>query len=109
MKIVKIDCSKITGWKIFHQVFKDRFGFPDFYGENMNAWIDCMSNLDEDTGMTNIRLEKGQILTLQLDNVKEFSKEFPELYAAIIECSSFVNYRRIEQGDNPILALSFFN
>ena len=47
MKMVKIDCSLIKDWESFHQCFREGFGFPAFYGNNMNAWIDCMSSLDE--------------------------------------------------------------
>lgn len=109
MKIVKIDCAKITDWTSFHQLFKDELGFPDFYGANMNAWNDCMTYIDEpEDGMTKVHVEKGQVLTLQLDNVGDFAKECPEIYAALVECASFVNWRRIEQGMEPVLALSFF-
>ena len=74
----------------------------------MDAWIDCMTSLDSpEDEMTKVHTEKGNVLTLQLDNVNVFAKSFPEQYDAIIECSSFVNYRRIEQGDEPILVLSF--
>lgn len=82
-------------------------GFPDFYGENMNAWIDCMSYLDEDDGMTNITIEKGSVLTLQLENVKDFSIHRKEIYDTLIESSAFVNYRRTSIGELPVIALSF--
>jgi RNAse (barnase) inhibitor barstar len=108
MKIIKIDCQKIVDWKTFHEVFNDEMGFPDFYGKNMDAWIDCMTSLDEpEDGMTKVHVEKGQVLTLQLDNVKEFMEKCPEQYAGIIECSAFVNRRRIEEGSDSVLTLSF--
>jgi len=47
MTVVRVDCDRITDWESFHSVFADVFGFPNFYGRNMNAWIDCMSYLDE--------------------------------------------------------------
>jgi RNAse (barnase) inhibitor barstar len=39
MAFVKINTKQITDWASFHQVCKEAFGFPDFYGNNMNAWI----------------------------------------------------------------------
>jgi RNAse (barnase) inhibitor barstar len=53
--IIAIPADQITDWESFHSVFQAAFGFPDFYGRNMNAWIDCMSYLDEPpSGMTNV-------------------------------------------------------
>lgn len=69
MRIVNIDCNEITDWDSFHGYFKRTFGFPDFYGANMNAWIDCLTYLDEDDGMSKIKIEKNTTLTLQLKNV----------------------------------------
>jgi len=31
----------------------------------------------------------------------------PEIYAALVECSAFGNHRRIENGQEPVLCLSF--
>ena len=109
MNVVKIDCKNITNWETFHKEFSEKFGFPDFYGENMDAWIDCMTSLDKpEDGLTKVHLEKDNIITLQLDNVNEFAKNLPEQYNSIIECTAFVNYRKITEGDNPVLALSFY-
>ncbi len=56
-KIVRINTELISNWDSFHQIFKMTFGFPEFYGNNMNAWIDCMSYIDDkETGMTKIFL-----------------------------------------------------
>jgi hypothetical protein len=43
-----------------------------------------------------------------LEHVVDFKTRCPEQYDAIIECSAFVNYRRIVDGHEPVLALSFF-
>ena len=105
MNIVKIQCEEIIDWNSFHAYFKKALGFPDYYGENMNAWIDCMSYIDQEE--LEIKIEAGSILTLQLENVGEFSVRCKEIYDALIECSAFVNYRRISTGTPPILALSY--
>jgi hypothetical protein len=41
---------------------------------------------------------------LRIDNVSDFKRRCPELYDALIECAAFVNYRRMDQGDAPVLA-----
>lgn len=106
MNSIKINCTEIIDWVSFHRYFKKTLGFPDFYGENMNAWIDCMSSLHE---MSKIKIGKGSILTLQLENVGPFKKNYPEIYSTLIECSAFVNFRRINIGEEPILVLSFYD
>ena len=106
--IVRIDTRRITDWRTFHDVFAQALGFPDFYGGNMNAWIDCLTYVDEPGDeMTSVHAPPGGMLVLQLDNVDDFSARAPELYAAIIECAAFVNWRRIEMGKEAVLSLSF--
>ena len=106
--IVKLDTRRITDWATFHIVFAELFGFPNFYGRNMNAWIDCLTSLDApDDGMTSIHAPPGGVLVLQLDHVDDFSARCPEMFAAIIEDAAFVNWRRTETGQEPVLVLSF--
>jgi hypothetical protein len=109
VSLAKIDCARIRDWPSFHEEFNRVFEFPDFYGRNMDAWIDCMSSLDEpEAGLSGIHCEPGKVLTIELGDVGEFRSQCPEQYAAIIECAAFVNWRRIEHGEQPVLALSFY-
>ncbi len=45
--IVIIDCAKIKSANDLHDAFDRIFGFPEYYGRNMDAWIDCMSCIDD--------------------------------------------------------------
>ena len=106
--VVSLDTSRITDWDTFHTVFAEVFGFPDFYGRNMDAWIDCMTYLDDpDAGMTTVHALPGGVVALQLDGVDALARRCPEIYDAIVECAAFVNWRNIEIGQTPVLALSF--
>lgn len=108
MTVVKIDCARIRSESTFHDVFAGGFGFPDFYGRNMDAWIDCMTYLDEpDAGMSKITVPKGECLTLHLENVADFARRTPQLFNTLTRCVAFVNYRRIENGGRSVLALSY--
>lgn len=70
---VSLDCDRISDWPSFHQEFATVFGFPDFYGKNMNAWIDCMTYVDDAAaGMSAIHCERGSMLVLELLNVETF-------------------------------------
>ena len=62
---------------------------------------------DPKAGMTTVHVPRDGVLVLQLDNIKDFIRLCPEQYAALIECSAFVNWRRMKIGDSPVIVLSF--
>jgi barstar (barnase inhibitor) len=95
--IIAIPARQITDWDSFQAVL----GFPDFYGRNMDAWIDCMSYLDEpSSGMTSVPVKTGELVALRIDE-----RRCLEQYDALIECTAFVNLRRIHVGEKPLLTL----
>lgn len=109
MTLVRLDTKRIKDWNTFHDVFAEIFGFPDFYGRNMAAWIDCMTSLDEQSaGMTFLHAPKGGVVVLQLDDVDAFAERCADQYEAIVECAAFVNWRRINTGNSAVLALSHY-
>ncbi len=108
-KIVRLDMEQIQDWPSFHDVFARTLGFPDFYGRNMNAWIDCMTSLgDPDDRMTTVHAPPGGVLTLHLDHMGDFAERCPGIYETLVACAGFVNHRLIEIGEAPVLALSFW-
>lgn len=108
-KIIRIDTRQIQDWDSFHDVFARELGFPGFYGRNMDAWVDCLTSLDEpDDAMTSVHVLKGDVLTLHLDHIDDLASRCPDIYEAMLDCTAFVNYRRIEAGQNPVLVLSYF-
>jgi hypothetical protein len=87
-------------------VFKKALGFPDFYGRNLNAWIDCMTSLDApDDLMTSVTVEKGGVVILRVDHRDDLQRRCPEQYEALLQCSAFVNHRRVATGETPVIAL----
>jgi Barstar (barnase inhibitor) len=106
MRTVTIPVEKIIDWPTFHDTFQRELGFPDFYGRNMNAWTDCMTSVDTPFyGLTSITVQPDEILILRIDEPFEFRRRCPEQYNALIECTAFVNHRRLEVGEPPVLAL----
>jgi hypothetical protein len=109
--VVEVPIDRITDWDGFHHVFAEVLGFPDYYGRNLDAWIDCLTYADDaDAGMIDSALiaSDGDVLTLQLGILGDFAERCPEQYDALLDCASFVNWRRIEAGARPIIALSFY-
>jgi len=101
---VRMVTAQITGWDDFHETSKALFGFPDFYGRNMDAWIDCMSSLDEE-GMTGCLLSDGGELRVEVIETEEFSRRLPEIFGAFIECTALVNRRYLDSGRSIRVAL----
>jgi RNAse (barnase) inhibitor barstar len=109
VSFARIRARSISDWKSFHDEFARVFGFPEFYGYNMDAWIDCMTSLDApEDGLTSIHVEKGHCLTIEVEDAEHLRGACREQYDALVECAAFVNWRRIERGNPAVLALSFF-
>jgi hypothetical protein len=78
--LVRIDTRRIKDSSTFHDVFAEDFGFPEYYGRNMNAWIDCMTYLnDPEVVDTSVKAKPREVLTLHLDYVSDFAERCPEL------------------------------
>ncbi len=104
--IIAVPVDQIIGWDSFHSVFQAALGFPDFYGRNMDAWIDCMTSIDAPShGMTSVYAPTGGLVALRIDSAPDFQRRCPEQYQALLECAAFVNFRRVEVGEKPVLTL----
>lgn len=106
IRTVEIDASRIKDWASFHSTFATAFGFPDFYGRNNNAWIDCMTRLDEDFNRVSVAV--GDLILIDLSNANALKTAAPEILSALLEMTAFVNHRRIGTGEPPILILSCY-
>ncbi len=107
--VVVMDGTRLVGHDGFHDVFAETF-VPDFYGRNMDAWIDCMCSLDEpNAGMSKLTIERGKALTIRIDNYPHFKDAAPKQWIDLMECAAFVNWRRTEQGRGAMLALAFYD
>ncbi len=40
-----LDFSKVTGMDEVHQIIKEELDFPDYYGRNMDALWDCLTDM----------------------------------------------------------------
>lgn len=97
MKKHRIDGRRLKDWDSFHDYFSSEFDFPDYYGRNMNAWNDCMSDHCYSVGP----------VSLHIDHASDFKKANEESFNALVECSGFINWRATKDGADPLLVLSF--
>jgi len=106
--VVEIPVHEIVDRDSFHAVFQFALGFPEFYGRNLDAWIDCMITIDDPSaGMTSVAVEPGALLVMSINGVEDFRDRCPQEYEALIDCVVAVNQDRISEGQPPVLALAF--
>jgi len=107
IKRLSINADLIIDWDSFHDIFKITLGFPDFYGRNMDAWLDCMTYIDDkESGMTKVWINKTDTLVIELTNSEAFKNRCPDIYLAFLECTGFVNSRKLETNGQAMIAIS---
>ena len=104
MPIVRINADRLTTWSSFHDTFAEVFGFPSYYGRNMDAWIDLMTDLEEGAADGKAHASATDPMVIRVDNVDSMPAE---IYQALVDCTAFVNWRRLETGDPAMLILAF--
>lgn len=98
---------ELRNWDAFHDTFAAVFGFPAFYGRNLNAWIDCMSSLDDpEAGMSTIHYVPGTMIEIELHGADGLKRQAPEILSALADSIAFVNQRRCDCGQPPVLRLT---
>ena len=105
---VRLQTKDIADESSFHQAFFEALSFPAFYGRNWDAWIDCMSYLDDaSAGMSGYNVVPGELFHLEIADAEDFQRRVPQVFQAFIECAAAVNRRRTDVGDPPLLSLIF--
>ena len=106
--VVEISGLELIGRDQFHDTFARLFGFPAYYGRNMDAWLDCMSCLrTPQEALSSLHVEEGKTLTLLIHDHESLRDSAPQQWNDLIECAAFANSRELKRGEGPILAFAF--
>lgn len=102
-----IDCSAIEDTNSFHSEFKFKFGFPSFYGGNMDELKDSLSCLDDKwcNVSKHFQLGKNEHLTILVNQSQDFKTNYPELFLQFIEVIIAVNERYSNAGSSTRILL----
>ena len=46
MQVVIIDGSQFTNQEVFYEIVSQQLDFPDYYGKNLDALWDCLTEVD---------------------------------------------------------------
>ena len=83
MPRIVLPTSEIRNEKTFHAVCQRVFGFPDLYDHTMDAWIDCLSCLDDPAAdMSSFTLAPGELLLIVVPGSAELKDE---IFTALID------------------------
>jgi RNAse (barnase) inhibitor barstar len=105
MASVELDGAVIDGWGSFHAECKQAFGFPDFYANTIDAWVDCLSYLRDADGMTKFRLKPNEMLEIVIKDSTLMRAKVPDLLEEVTFCIAGINERYEDYGEKPALAL----
>lgn len=103
MPTVRLDGAAMTDWAAFHAQSQQAFGFPDFYGKTMDAWIDCLSYLRDDDGMSRIRLGPDDVLQIEILHADAWRAAQPDMLEEVLYCVAGINDRYADYGEKPAL------
>lgn len=74
-RIIEVDVADWNG-KNFHARAKATFSFPDYYGDNMNAFYDCMED---------VYASGGHRLAIVMKNIDDFARADKALVEAVLD------------------------
>lgn len=66
MREVTVDCAAHSPARL-HQALAQKLDFPDWYGNNLDALYDCLTDLEEQTRLTLLNLENEGFRQTVLD------------------------------------------
>jgi hypothetical protein len=106
MATVSLNGASIIDWDAFHAECQRQFGFPESYGRNMDAWVDCLSYLRDEDGMSKFRLKPDEILEVQVKDAALLQEKMPEIMEELAFCIDAINDRYADYGEKPALKLT---
>jgi hypothetical protein len=106
--LIRIDARRLTDAAGLHAALAEAFGFPAEYGKNLDALADCLTHLDNPSaGMSRVQVFPGQVALLVLDHAAALPKQQAAQVKALVDVVAFVNWRRLEKGQPPVLAVAY--
>lgn len=106
MATAELDGAAIGSEAAFHAASKAAFGFPDSYSNTIDAWVDCLSYLRDEDGMSAFHLKPNEVLDIVINNSAAFKAALPDLLEEISYCVAGINERYDDYGEKPALKLT---
>ena len=105
MATAELNGAAITDEASFHEECKRAFGFPDSYQATMDAWVDCLSYLRDEDGMSKFRLKDDEVLQIIVKDSEKMREQAGDILEEMAFCIIGVNERYEDYGEKPALEL----
>ena len=106
MATAELNGAAIKDFATFHNECRTAFGFPDAYGDTMDAWVDCLSYLRDEDGMTKFRLKPNEVLEIVIRDAAAMKAAAPDILEEVTYCIGGINERYEDYGEKPALKLT---
>lgn len=102
--VVDLDGAAMTTAAGFHAELARGLGLPSWYGANLDALIDCLTDLDAPAaGLSTVHAPPGGLVVLAIAG----AEAIPDALAtALADAVAAVNYRRRERGLPAVVAIA---
>ena len=105
MATVELNGAAITDAESFHTESRRAFGFPDSYAHTMDSWVDCLSYLRDEDGMSRFRLKEDEVLQIVVKDSEKLRGQAPDVLEEMAFCIIGINERYEDYGEKPALEL----
>lgn len=102
MASVTLDGAALRDEASFIDASRAAFGFSDMVGDSLDAWVDALSYLRDEEGLTKFRLKANEVLEIVVTNAAAAA---PDLLEEIAFCVGGINERYEDYGEKPALKL----
>jgi len=106
MATAELNGAAITDFPSFHAACKAALGFPDTYGNTMDAWVDCLSYLRDEDGMSKFRLKPNEVLEIVIKDAAVMKAAVPDILEEMTYCVAGINERYDDYGEKPALKIT---
>ncbi|WP_348693855.1 barstar family protein [Duganella fentianensis] len=106
MATAELNGAAITDFASFHAACKAALGFPDTYGNSMDAWVDCLSYLRDEDSMSKFRLKPNEVLEIVIKDGAAMQAAVPDILEEVTYCVAGINERYEDYGEKPALKLT---
>ena len=106
MATAELNGAAIKDFDSFHAECKVAMGFPDSYGNTMDAWVDCLSYLRDDDSMSKFKLKPNEVLEIVIKDAAAMKAAVPDILEEITYCVAGLNERYEDYGEKPALKLT---
>lgn len=105
MASAELNGAAISDFTSFHAQCQAALGFPDSYAHTMDAWVDCLSYLRDEDGMSKFRLKPNEVLEIVIQDAAAMRAAVPDILEEVTYCIAGINERYEDYGEKPALKL----